>query len=115
MSDVIHPTGNNSPESVTKVFIVNRSCHNFAPAKRFGTLVFLTTGLINRYAVSEIYREFEKALADSNPNDYILVSGMNTMIAVICGLFAAKHQRLNLLLYKNGRYLERTVMLGESK
>ena len=92
------------------VYIVNKSCHNFSAAKHFGNLVYMTEGTINRYAVSIIYREFIKFLDKSKPEDYLIVTGMSTMLSIACGILAAKHQRLNLLLYKNGRYLERTIM-----
>ncbi|MCK5604594.1 hypothetical protein KAR91_22085 [Candidatus Pacearchaeota archaeon] len=94
-----------------KVFIVNRSCHNFSAAKKFGELVFMTEGQINRYAISEVFRAFDEPLNNSHVDDYLLVSGMSTMLVVASSILANKHGRINLLLYKNGRYLERTVML----
>lgn len=102
---------NNSTQEARKVYIVNRSCHDFSSAAEFGELVYLTDGVISRYAVSEVYRTFADGLAESQAGDFILISGMSTMIAVICALFGAKHQRLNLLLYKKGRYLERTIII----
>jgi hypothetical protein len=97
------------------VFIVNKSCHNYSDAKRFGKLVFMTEGTINRYAVSIVYREFITYMKDSDPEDFILVTGMSTMLAVACGIFSAQHGRLNLLLFKKGRYLERTLMFNEGE
>lgn len=101
-----------------KVYIVNKSGHDFSDAERFGDLVFMTRGTINRYAVNVIFREFNQYLKDSKPEDFIIVTGMSTMLCVVSAIFAAKHHRLNLLLYKNGRYLERSLIFdenGESK
>ena len=97
------------------VYIVNKSCHDFSPAERFGHLVFMTEGTINRYAVSLIFRKFKRYMADAGPDDYILITGMSTMLVVACAIFAARFKRLNLLLYKSGRYLERTIILEEAK
>ena len=96
-----------------KVFIVNRGCHNFSAAKSYGELIFMTHGVINRYSVSEICRVFEEHLAHSTPEDYLLVSGMSTMLVVASGLLSAKHGCLNLLLYKNGKYLKRCITYEE--
>ena len=104
---------NNSTKRTPKVFILNRGCHNFSAAKQYGELIFMTEGLINRYAVSEIYRTFEEYLADSTDQDYLLVSGMSTMLVVASGILSAKHGCLNLLLYKSGKYLQRCITFKE--
>ena len=102
-----------------KVFVVNRGGHNHTDAERFGKLIFLSTGTINRYAVSQMYRQFVDHLKDSTEDDYILITGLSVMASVACSVFARIHGRLNLLLFKSsqsgeeGRYVERTVMLDE--
>jgi len=96
-----------------KVFIINKGCHDFSDAKRFGHLIFMTEGTINRYAVSIIFRKFWKYLEKSSPEDYLLVTGMSTMLVVASAILAAKHKKLNLLLFKKGHYLERTIVMEE--
>ena len=93
------------------VYIVNRSAHNFSPAEQFGELMFMTQGLINRFAISEIYRTFQEFLQNSKPEDYLLVSGMSSQLVVATAILAQKHGRVNFLLWKDGEYLERTLML----
>ena len=102
-----------------KVFVVNRGGHNHTDAERFGELIFMSEGTINRYAVSQMYRQFVDHLKDSTEDDYILITGLSVMASVACSVFARIHGRLNLLLFKSsqsgeeGRYVERTVMLDE--
>jgi len=103
-----------------KVFVVNRGCHDHSDAERFGELVFLSEGAINRYAVSNMYREFVKHLWDSNEDDFLLITGLSVMSSLACSIFARMHGRINLLLYKasrtpevDGHYVERTVMIDE--
>jgi len=102
-----------------KVYIVNKGGHNHSDAERFGKLVFLSEGNINRYAVTNIYRRFALILGDSSPEDYILITGLSVMSSVACAIFARLHGRLNLLLYKTSRgnekgyYIERILMLDE--
>ena len=102
-----------------RVYIVNKGGHNHADAERFGELVFLSEGNINRYAVNSIYRRFATILETSSPEDYILITGLSVMSSIACSIFSRIHGRLNLLLYKTtrgekeGYYLERTVMIDE--
>lgn len=97
-----------------KVLVINRSCHDFSKAERFGELIYLTKGNLNRYNISSMYRQFESEIKKSNENDLILLSGMTIMSTIASAMFAARHQRLNLLIWKSDKqdYIERTVELG---
>lgn len=96
---------------MTKVFIVNRSSHDFSDAKRFGELTFLSEGPVNRYATNQMVRQFEDGMKTSGPNDYIVPCSLNVMNSIACAIFAFKHGRLNLLLFKDGVYIERNHIL----
>jgi len=94
-----------------RVYIPNKGAHDFSPAERWGTPVFMTEGPINRYATTQMHRIFTEALAGSEAEDYILLTSLGVMNCVACAIFAHRHGRLNLLLYKDGGYVERRVML----
>lgn len=96
---------------MAKVYVVNKSAHNFDPAKKYGELVFMSEGPVNRYATNNMARTFKEAMKDSNPEDHIVLCALNVMNSIACAVFAQKHGRLNLLLYKNGDYLERNLIL----
>ena len=104
---------------MSKVFVVNRGGHNHNDAERFGELIFMSSGTINRYAVSQMYRQFVEHLKDSTEDDFILITGLSVMASIACSIFARIHGRLNLLLYKSsssgqeGRYVERVIMIDE--
>lgn len=92
---------------MAKVFIVNKSTHDFSAAKKFGTIVFLSKGSMNRYETNSMARKFLDKLEDSDENDYIVPCSLNVMNSLACAIFASKHKRLNLLLFKEGIYIER--------
>jgi len=102
-----------------KVYIINKGGHDHSDAERYGELVFLSEGSINRYAVNSIYRRFVSFLKESSSEDYILITGLSVMSCVACAIFAHIHGRLNLLLYKTSRgekegyYVDRTIMIDE--
>ena len=99
-----------------KVFIINKSSHDYSKALEFGDLIYVTKGSMNRFSVSKMFRVFEPFVKTSKPEDYILLSGLTVMNVVFCSMFAAKHQRVNLLIYKPdrrdpGRYVKKVLIL----
>lgn len=95
---------------MNKVYVVNRSAHDFSAAKEFGEVVFLSEGPMNRYSVNNMHRLFTSVMKDSEEGDYIVPCSLNVMNSLACALFAVKHGRLNLLLFKEGKYLERNIV-----
>ena len=94
-----------------KVYIVNRSSHDFSAAEEYGEIVFLSEGPMNRYSTNNMHRQFSEKMRDSNKLDHIVPCSLNVMNSIACALFAHKHGRLNLLLFKNGDYIERNHIL----
>ena len=102
-----------------KVYIINKGGHNHEDAERYGELVFLSEGNINRYATNSIYRRFATILENSSSEDYILITGLSVMSSIACSIFSRVHGRINLLLYKStrgekeGHYIERTIIIDD--
>ena len=100
------------------VFIVNDSGHDFSGAEEFGELVYMTTGLVDKYHVTKMKRLFDRHIQASHPRDFILHTGPGVMSAIACSMFAARHGRLNLLLWRaesNGtdRYIYRKLVFSQ--
>ena len=101
------------------VYIVNKTCHDHSDAERFGTLIALSEGAMNRYNTSNIFRAFMPVLKGSTADDYILPSGLTVMSNIACAIFGMLHGRLNLLIFRpgrdgDGRYIERKIVLDET-
>ena len=101
---------------VPNIYVINKGCHDYSAAEKFGRIIFLTDGLYNQFATGQIYREFRESLKDSNPDDLILISGLTVMASIACSMFGAIHGRLNLLIFSKGkgrpdRYVKRTIMM----
>jgi len=94
-----------------KVFIVNKSAHDFSAADKFGKVVFLSEGSMNRYATNSMVRQFAQSMRESHEDDYIVPCSLNVMNSIACAIFAHKHGKLNLLLFKDGKYIERNHVL----
>lgn len=100
-----------------KVFVPNRSGHDFSPAKSFGDLVYVTDGLVNRYQVNQLYRLCMEALKDAGPDDYILVSSLTIINSIMAMILGARFGRVNFLLYskKEDGYEPRTIVLNNGE
>ena len=96
-----------------KVYVVNKGGHDFSSAESYGELVYLSEGSLNRYAVTNMYRQFSDILKESDSEDYILLTGLTTMGVVACSIFSYLHGKLNILLFKQGRYVDRSLVLSE--
>ena len=92
-----------------KVYIVNKSSHDFSEAEKFGKLIFMSEGRLNRFSTNDMIRKFSDAMRNSEEGDYLLPCSLNTANIMAASVFAVKHKKLNLLLFKPGtrEYIER--------
>jgi hypothetical protein len=104
-------------ERTPRVYIVNRSAHDFSSAKEYGEIVFLSEGPMNRYAVNNMHRQFDAIMEGSREDDYLVPCSLNVMNSIASAILACKHRKLNLLLFKAGRYIERNIVFegGDSR
>ena len=98
-----------------KVFVVNKSSHDFSPATGFGELVFLSEGPMDRYRANNMARQFLPELRKSSPEDLLLPCGLSIMNMVASGIFVHFHGRLNLLLYKDKTYKEINLVFDDEE
>lgn len=92
-----------------RVYIANQSGHDFSQAERYGSLSYVTKGLINRFSVNYMARTWAVALKESKPNDYILVTSLTILTCIGCAIFGHLHGSLNLLIYRNSKYISRRI------
>ena len=97
---------------MTTVYVVNKSAHDFSGAEKYGELSFMTDGRMNRFGTNDMIRRFTDSMEKSTKDDYLLLCSLNVMNALACAVFARKHGTLNLLLFKDGEYIERNHVLA---
>lgn len=95
---------------MSNVYIINKSAHDFSAATEYGRIIYLSEGTMNRFACNDIHRQFSERMADSQPNDYIVPCSLIVMNGIAAGIFVHKHGKLNYLIYKNGKYIERNLI-----
>ena len=92
-----------------QVFVPNKGPHDYSDAWRFGDLLFCTKGLVNRRDLLTMYSELHTAMLGAQEDDYILLTSLTSLCSIACSLFAYKFGRLNLLIFEDGEYIERTL------
>lgn len=98
---------------MSKVYVPNRSFHNFSGAEKYGELIFLTEGAVQRTNVNQLYRECYKKMADAQPDDFLLVSSLAILNAIAASILAWRFGRVNYLIYVKDKYIVREVVLPE--
>lgn len=96
-----------------RVYVTNKSGHDFSAAAKYGELIYLSEGRMSKYATNNIYRLFVERLKDSREDDWLLVTGLTVMNNVASAIFGFKHGRLNLLIYdqETENYVKRVINL----
>lgn len=100
-------------EQGRRVYIGNQSGHDFSPSSKYGSPIYVTKGLVNRFSVNYMARRWAFALLSSKKEDYILLTSLTILTVVGAAIFAYLHGSLNLLLYRNGKYINRTIDFKE--
>lgn len=103
-----------------KIYVVNKSGHDFSSVKEYGDkVIYLTEGEIPRLKTNKIYRLICNRMWDSQPEDWIVQTGLTIINMIACAVFARKHGKLNLLIYRKklnspaGRYVARNLNIDE--
>lgn len=99
-------------EQSPTVFIANKSGHDFSPSSKYGKPVYVTKGLIGRYEINYMTRRWWECLKSSTKEDYILITSLTNLTVVGAAIFGWLHGGINLLLYRNGKYIARSIVFA---
>jgi len=88
-----------------QVFVPNKNPHHdYTKAWDFGELIFCTHGELHRQDLLTMQSEVERNMQDAESEDYIMIASLSTLCGIMCGIFAKRFGRLNLLLFEDGEY-----------
>lgn len=93
------------------VYVPNQAGHDYTQADSFGEVVYITKGRIRKYDLQAFYEQASRVMSGSAPSDYILISSLNSICAVCSAIMAAKHGIINILLYRQDRYVEYSIQV----
>ena len=96
-----------------RVYIPNKSMHDFGPAEKWGELIFLTEGRVNTFKANDLAQVICEGMADSEPIDFVVLSGSPILSGLAMAKFAHRHGRVNLLIYNGVNYESRQIVFPE--
>lgn len=96
-----------------KVFIVSNGGHDYSDAARFGELVFCTENVIRKDDIAQMYREIKQTLTVAEHGDYLLISSLTSLCSVAAAILAYQFGEVHFLLYKDGQYVPRDLILED--
>lgn len=94
-----------------KVFILNEGAHDYSEAEAFGELVYCTSGKLPRDDINRLFVELEDTLSESEPHDLIMLSSLTSLCSVASAIMASMHGEVHFLIYSNGTYVQKDLML----
>lgn len=100
---------------IPNVYVMTKDSHDISDAERFGQIVYLTDEILPKFQTNQLFRLFRPIIEHSEPQDYILVSGLSVATSIACSMFAVTHSgRLNLLLFDSKAFIYRERRLDLS-
>ena len=94
-----------------KVYVVSNGGHDYSDAQRFGEVVFCTESVIRKDDTAQMYREIHAALKEAAAEDFILVSSLTSLCMIAAAILSDRFGELHLLLFKDGQYISRDIIL----
>lgn len=99
------------------VYIVAKGEHDYTQAKKYGTLVFMfdEDHKANVFAPDALIRQIKDKLANSTPEDYLILSGSMLPAALTFFEMLDRHAVVHNLLFsfRDGEYEVRTVRAAQ--
>jgi hypothetical protein len=92
------------------VFVINDSGHDFSEAEKFGKLIFLTEGHVQSFDTNKNFRSIIHKMKDVKEGDYILITSLASLNCIVGWIIGSLNLTLNILIYKNGKYLKRRII-----
>ena len=98
-----------------RVYVPNKSGHDFTQAGKFGDLIYITEGPINKFALGTFYKACMSAMSGAEAQDYLLITSLNSICCIAAGMLSSRFSKLNILLYRRDKYVLREIdfMLSE--
>lgn len=84
---------------MSKVYITNYN-HEYLEAKDYGELVPITSGFVDLTSLDRVRSQVIEKIADSKPDDYVLVSGIATIVVIACLVWFHKHKQIRLMIWR---------------
>ncbi len=94
-----------------RVYVLNDGGHDYADAERFGEITFCTQGVLSKNDIHKLFRLLDETLSESGPTDLLLLTGPASLCAVASALMVGYHGEVHYLVFHDGQYYEKDLIL----
>jgi len=94
-----------------RVFVLNEGSHDYSGAEAFGELVYCTSGMLPKHDINRLFLSLDEVLSESEAHDLIMLSSLSSLCSVASAIMAAMHGEVHFLVYHEGRYYEKDLVL----
>ncbi len=94
-----------------RVFVLNEGSHDYSGAEAFGELVYCTSGMLPKHDINRLFLSLDEVLSESEAHDLIMLSSLSSLCSVASAIMAAMHGEVHFLVYHDGRYYEKDLVL----
>lgn len=84
-------------DSVSRVYIANYAGHDYTEAEAYGQLCYITRGFVSFDSLDRLKFSIAQAVADTQPQDWLLLSGTNIVNVLAALLWYEKHHVVKIL------------------
>lgn len=98
-------------DSGVRVYIANYAGHDHKEAKKYGEFKVITTGYVDFSAIDRLKFQIIRAIKDSRPDDWLLLSGANITNALAASLWIIKHGVVKILNFDRQSRVHREIIL----
>jgi hypothetical protein len=96
---------------VRRVYVLNDGGHDYTDAERFGEIVFCTQGVVSKNDINKLFRQLDDTLSESGAKDLLVLTGPASLCAVASAIMASYHGEVHYLVFHDGQYYEKDLML----
>lgn len=96
---------------MSRVYITNFGAHDHSNASVYGEFVNITKGTLSMHKLDRLKLDIGEAIAESKPDDWLLLAGNSYISVTAALLWLAKHGVVKMLvhnIYERGKYREVT-------
>lgn len=90
-------TSSGNPTRAAIVWLVNEGGHNYASLEKFGRVMPLTRGSVNPFNLDRQMVMLGPRLQTATEDDYVAISGLPILNALVMTMWLAKFPKINLL------------------
>ncbi len=96
-----------------KVYIFGSPANDYSDAHRYGELHFISIPERAKWDISHLHELLQEEMGLAEADDLFIIGGLASVCCVATAVMVEWYGRVNFLIYKNDRYVERRIVTNQ--